>query len=290
MNIIERFIALDRRWIFLVLSLVCVIAYASKFVVPILVTPEVKRIYDFVDARQKGDLLFIAIDYDPNAQAELHPMTYAVVEHALRREVKLIFSSLSQNGPGMTSQAIRDITDSMRLEQTYNGVTYPGREIVSGVDYTFLGYKPYFTIIILGMGQNFRIPFPNDYYGVPLDSLPMMSGVRNFDDVDGVIDIGGGNITDAWISYGQGRFGFPLALGLTGVMVMQYYPYLNSGQVFGLMGGLLGAAQYEQLADNPGLAKDGMRIQLFAHFVIILFIIIGNISYFTSQKSKGKVR
>ena len=89
-----------------------------------------------------------------------------------------------------------------------------------------------------------------------------------------------------WITYGQGRYNFPLALGLTGVMAADYYPYLNSGQVFGILGGLLGAAQYEKLADNPGRAIDGMRIQVFAHIVIILFIILGNIGFLMSRHKK----
>jgi len=165
---------------------------------------------------------------------------------------------------------------------------YEGREIKNGIDYAFLGYKPYFALVILGMGQNFRLPFPTDYYGTPLDSLPMMQGVQNYDQVACVIDLSAGNITDAWIAYGQGRFYFPLALGLTGVMGADYYPYLNSGQVFGLMAGLYGAAQYEELADNPGLAKDGMRIQVYAHLVIIFFILIGNIGYFMSRHEKKR--
>ncbi|MBU0984271.1 MAG: hypothetical protein KKA42_10410, partial [candidate division Zixibacteria bacterium] len=157
------------------------------------------------------------------------------------------------------------------------------------VDYCFLGYKPYYALVILAMGQDFRLPFPSDYYGTPLDSVPMMKGVINYDQVACVVDLSGGNITDAWISYGQGRFNFPLALGLTGVMTAQYYPYLGSGQVFGIMGGLLGAAQYEEMADNAGLAKDGMRPQLYAHMVIILFIVAGNVGYFWDRRRRKRV-
>jgi hypothetical protein len=188
----------------------------------------------------------------------------------------------------MAEQAILDISDSLKQDRTYNGVHFKGREIKNGIDYTFLGYKPYYALVILGMGQNFRLPFPTDYYGTPLDSIPMMRGVLNYDQVAGVIDLSGGSITDAWISYGQGRFNFPLALGLTGVMTAQYYPYLGSGQVFGIMGGLLGAAEYEELADNPGRAKDGMRIQLYAHMVIILFIIMGNVGYFAERRRQKR--
>ncbi|MEP0827565.1 MAG: hypothetical protein HRF51_03510 [bacterium] len=287
MNIFDRMMSLDRRWVFLFVALVCVITYVWPFSIPIRITNEVKAIFNYIDNLNEGDILFLGIDYDPNALAELHPMTYAIAEQAFRKKLRVIFVTLSQNGPGMADQAIRDISDSVKLDKTYNGVFYPGREIINGIDYVFLGYKPYPALVILGMGQNFRIPFPSDYYGTPLDSIPMMKGVMNYDQVKCVVDFAAGNVADMWISYGQGRYNFPLALGMTGVMGADYYPYLNSGQIFGIMGGLLGAAQYEKLADNPGPAIDGMRIQVYAHIVIILFIIIGNIGFLVSRRKQG---
>lgn len=284
MELFEKLMKLDRRWVYLLLIIVCVWAYGSSFSVPILVMPEVQTIYDRVESLPEGSVVLVAIDYDPNALAELHPMTYAIVEQCWRKKVKIIFTALSMNGPGMCVQALRDITDSVSVDKEYNGVMYEGREIVNGVDYCFLGYKPYYAIVILGMGQAFKLPFPTDYYGTPLDEVPMMKSIINYDQVDLVIDISGGNITDAWISYGQGRFGFDLALGLTGVMTAQYYPFLGSGQVIGIMGGLLGAAQYEKLTDNPGRGKDGMRVQLPAHLVIIMFIVMGNVGYFANRR------
>jgi len=288
MEVFERLMKLDRRWVFLLLVVVCVAAFYVPFQVPILTEPESEAIYEFIDSLPPGDIVFVAIDYDPNSLAELHPMTYAIVEHCWRKELKVIFTALSQNGPGMADQAIRDLTDSLALDRTFNGVEFKGREIVNGIDYCFLGYKPYYALVILGMGQNFRLPFPTDYYGSPLDSIPMMQGVINYDQVACVVSLSGGTIADAWVSYGQGRFGFPLFFGLTGVMTAQYYPFYGSGQVSGLMGGLLGAAQYEELADNPGRAKDGMKVQLMAHIVIIFFIIMGNLGYFAARRRLRK--
>jgi len=286
MNIFDRLMSVDRRWVFLFLALVCVITYVAEFPVDITVTYEVENIYDFIDTLDPGDIIFVAIDYDPNSLAELHPMTYALVEHAWRKELKIIFTALSQNGPGMADLAIRQISDSLDIPRTYNGVEYPAREIVNGKDYVFLGYKPYPALVIVGMGQNFRIPFPTDYYGTPLDQHPMMKGVQNYDQVKCVIDISGTSGVDMWIAYGQTRYGFPLALGLTGVMAADYYPYLNSGQVFGIMGGMLGAAQYERLSGNTGRAIDAMRVQLYAHIVIILFIIMGNVGFLMTRGHK----
>ena len=288
MNIFDRMMTLDRRWVFLFLVIVCVATYFVSFDIPVRIDPEVKTIYNFIDTLNPGDIVMIPMDYDPNSLAELHPMTYAIMEHCFRKNLRIIVTALSVNGPGMADQALRDITDSVALDREYNGKFYKGREIVNGVDYAFLGYKPYPSLVILGMGQDFRLPFPTDYYGMPLDSLPMMQGVINYDQVKCVINISGTSGTESWISYGQGRFGFPLALGLTGVMGADYYPYLNSGQIFGIMAGLLGAAQYEELADNTGLAKDGMRVQLSAHLMIILFILMGNIGYFIDRRRKKR--
>ena len=289
MDFFSKLMQLDRRWVYLLLVIVCLTAYYSDFNVPIIVENETKAIYDFIEALEPGEIIFVAVDYDPSSQAELHPMTYALVEHAFRKDLKVIFTALSQNGPGMVDQALRDLTDSLRLPKTYNGIFYEGKEIVNGVDYTFLGYKPYYAIVITAMGQDYRILFPSYYYGTPLDSIPMMKRVHNYDDIALLVDISSGSITDAWISYGQGKFDFPLALGLTGVMTAQYYPFLQSKQIMGLMGGLLGAAQYEHLADNPGLAKDGMRVQLPAHLLIILFIIIGNVGYLATRYRERKI-
>jgi len=291
MDIFAKMMALDRRWIFLTLAIVCVVAYGLSFEVPILINDEVQSIYNFVDTLKPGQIVFVAVDYDPSNQAELQPMLYAIMEQCFRKNLKVIITALSQNGPGMADQAIRDISDSVKLDRTYNGVQYSGRTIVGGEDYVFLGYKPYPSLIILGMGQNFRIPFPTDYFGTPIDSLPLMKGVINYDQIACVISLAAGNIADMWIADGQGRYNFKLAFGLTGVMGADYYPYLSSKQIFGIMAGQYGAAQYEKLADNKGMAKDGMRIQLLAHWLIIFFIVVGNIGFFVSRrklKQQGK--
>ncbi|MCP4705468.1 MAG: hypothetical protein GY865_12775, partial [candidate division Zixibacteria bacterium] len=128
MNIFDRIMSLDRRWVFLFLAVVCVVTYAVPFQIKINVTDEARSIYNFVDTLKEGDIIFVAIDYDPNSLAEMHPMTFSIVEHAFRKKLKILFTSLSQNGPGMADRAIRDIGDSISVDKTYNGVFYEGRE------------------------------------------------------------------------------------------------------------------------------------------------------------------
>ena len=286
MNIFDRLMSFDRRWVFLSLAIVCVITYLWDFSVPITISNEARSIYDEVAALEEGDMIYMSVDYDPNALAELHPTTYALAEMCFRKKVKVIFGTLSNLGQGMVDQVLNDISDSLRDTATYNGVFYEGREIVNGVDYVFLGYKPYPAMVIQAMGLDFRVPFPTDYYGTPIDSIPIMQGTKNFDQCKLVIDMAAGNVAEMWITYGHGNYGVPLALAVTGVMGADMYPYLGSGQIFGLAAGLLGAAQIEKLCDNPGRAMDGMRIQLFAHILIILFIVMGNVGYLATRNRK----
>ena len=63
-------------------------------------------------------------------------------------------------------------------------------------------------------------------------------------------------------------------------MAPDFFPFLQSRQLNGLIGGLAGAAEYEALVGKRGLAVSGMRPQSVAHIVIIGFILLGNAVYF----------
>ena len=281
MNFYEKIMSLDRRWVYLTIGLVVLITVVWSFPVPLYVTPEVRSVYDFVESLVPGEIILIGVDYDPAALAELHPMSYAITRQCFAKDVKMLFCCLHQNGPGMVEQVIAQVAEEY------------GK--VNGVDYVYFGYQAYPAITILAMGQNFRIPFPEDYYGTPLDSMPLSRGLTNFDNVKAIINISAGSGTEYWINYANGRYNAKLAIGVTGVMTSDYYPFLQSGQIFGLIGGMKGAAEYEHLAEKGGYisrdkgqlwASKSMPIQTTTHIVIILFIVIGNVGYFMSKRKK----
>lgn len=276
----DRMLLIDRRWIFLLLAVVVILVYLLHIKVPVAITKEVRSIYDHIEALHEGDAILLAMDYDPSTLAELHPMTYTILRQAYRKGLKVLVTSLHQNGPGMSDQAIRESI------QLYEEET--GKKVVYGRDIVFLGYKPYPAIVINSLGQDFHISFPTDYYNTSIDSLPLTQRVHNLTDLKAIINISGTSATDFWISYGAAAYNVPLAIGVTGVMATDYYPYLQAGRIFGLMGGLKGAAEYERLAGTPGPAMQGMAMQMWAHILIILFIIIGNIGYFATRGKRAK--
>jgi hypothetical protein len=275
MTFLEKMMLVDRRWIYLAIGLAVILPAIASFDVPVSVSPEVRKIHTFIENIQPGEYLFLAMDYDPTTIGELNPMAEAILRHAFSRDVKVVIVTLAQFGPGMVEQV------TSRLAAQYNKTR--------GVDYVFLGYRPYPALTILAMGVDFRVPFPVDYYGNPLDSLPMMRGIKNFDNVKGVIDLTAGNTADMWLVDGNGRYNFPLAIGITGVMAADYYQYLQSGQLFGIIPGVKGAAEYEELIGTHGEGKTQQAYQVVAHAIIILFIILSNIAYFATRKTKRQI-
>ena len=270
----DKVLVLDRRWVYLVMAVAVVLPAVINFTVPVGISKEVRSVYEFVDHLKPGDNLFIAIDFDPATLAELQPMTEAIMTQAFNHGAHVVLTALSQFGPAMAEEIIDGVAEKTGKKR--------------GIDYTFLGYKPYPGIVILAMGSDFRVPFPTDYYGTPLDSIPMMRDMHNYKDVKAVISLCSGNVADMWISFGNAKYGVPVALGVTGVMGTDYYPYLQTGQIFGLIPGIKGAAEYEQLAGIRGLGSRGMPYQVTTHIVILGFMIITNIAYVTQRRARRR--
>lgn len=267
----QKLLDLDRRWIYLVIGVVTFIPMLRYIGLPIKITSEVKAVYDRVESQPSGTVIMVPMEFGPSTMAELQPMARAVLRHCFSKDLKIISTALQIEGVILIEQELREMAAEF------------GKEY--GQDYVFLGYKPYPDIVILNMGENFRKPFPKDYYNNDLDDLPMMAGVNNYSNVSCIVNINATSGVDYWINYANGRYGVPLALGVTAVIATDYYAFLQSKQILGLMGGLKSAAEYERLIGRPkDVANRGMTSVSVAHIFIILFIILGNVAFFAARK------
>jgi len=269
----QKVIDIDRRWIYLVIGIVTFIPILWYIGMPVKVTSEVKAVYDKIESLPTGSIVMVPMEYDPATAAELEPMAKAVVRHCFSRNLQVMTTAFMIDGVVLIERTLRDVAGEY------------GKEY--GKDYVYLGYKPYMQIVLLNMGENFRKPFPRDYYGNRLDDLAMMQGVNNYSNVSCIVGINGTSGADYWINYASGRYGAELALGVTAVMATDYYTFLQSRQIFGLIGGLKGAAEYEKLIGrSKDVANRSMDAVSVAHVFIILFIILGNLAFFATGRGK----
>ena len=229
-----------------------------------------------IKANPKGVVL-VCIDFDPSTEAELGPMAHAFIRHAFSRGVKVLVNT---GGNVMSQPLAQNIINASATEGKLMRKNQYGF-MQDGVDYVFFGFRPNAFQLYLQMGENILTAYETDYAGHDLTLLPIMRGIRNFSDIDMVFSISGYvGSPETWITVGNTKFGKPVALGQVAISASDYYPYIQSKQICGMLPGLRGAAEYEGACGSPPKATNFMWAQLFTHVFAILLIIIGNLEFF----------
>ena len=148
-----------------------------------------------------------------------------------------------------------------------------------------LGFKPGAEAVIKGIASDIRKMYPTDLQGNILDEIPMMKDVNSVEDFDFVFSLSAGYPgSKEWVQYACDPKGIPMSTGCTSIQVTEVLPYVNNGQISGILAGMPGAAEYEDLVKIKGKATGMMAAQSIAHIVIVFFIIFGNIAYYLERK------
>ena len=292
-NIFIKLGKLDRRYIFLLIGLSVLIPLLKPgwVNIPIKTTPNSEIVFNELNKLNKGDKVLVSFEYGASTKPEIHPMSIAVLQHLFSRGVKVYTVPLWPEGLMMAKYALEEVVQSNIFD------------IKEHVDYVSLPYKAGGEIIIRGIATDIRSIFTQDVNNVYLDQIPMMSGVNNVSDFDFVFDLSAGVPGNAeWVMFACDDNNIPLSSGCTSIMVTDAIPYVESGQIRGILAGMPGAAEYEQLvykylhsikdSENiiegstiiPGKATSRMSAQSIAHLLMVIFIVLGNISYFLMRR------
>jgi hypothetical protein len=267
---------LDRRWIFLAVGLLVLFPLLFPLALPLYVSPPVAAFVRAMDAIPNGSKVLMSCDYDPSATPEVVPMTRTAFRHLMDKDCKVIITVLWNGGPGLVDRVVRQIAEK----------EYPNKKY--GVDYVNLGYKAGEEAVMVLMGQGILNAFPQDYRGNDTRSLPIMQGVRGYSSFPILVSISSGYPgTKEWVQQVQSRFHIPMVAGATAVSAPEYYPYLQSHQLLGLLGGMAGAAEYEKARHEKGSATRGMDAQSLAHYFVALCIVLGNVGMWSKRRRSG---
>ena len=274
MSLLKRLESVDRRWIFLVMGLLVLGPLVFPLSLPLFVSQPVRSFHDAVASIPDGSTVLMSCDYDPGSIPELVPMTRTALRQLFDKKCKVVVTVLWNGGPGLVDRVVRDV-----VEREYPGLVY-------GKDYVNLGYKAGNEAVMVLMGQGIANAFPRDYSGNDTRSLPIMQRVRDYSSFPMLVNISAGYPgTKEWVQQVQGRFHLPMVAGVTAVSAPEFYPYLQSGQLRGLLGGMAGAAEYEKLRNEKGTATRGMDAQSLAHVFVALCIVLGNVVQWSKKRS-----
>jgi len=272
MNLFDRLKNIDRRIIFVLIALSVLIPILIPVRLRIRVSPPAQSLYDAIDQLPPGSNVLMAFDYGPSTMPEVYPMTLAILRHAFSKDLKVIAMALWPEGASIAQDAFRTVAED-EFHKEY------------GVDYINLGFKAGGLIVIQAMGTSIPAIFPTDQAGRAVEEFPIMEQVENFDDIEIIVDLSAGDPgIRSWVMIAQARYHKKVGAGCTAVSAPAFYPYLQTGQLVGLLGGLMGAAEYETLVKHPDSATRAMPSQALSHAVIIIFILIGNITFFVERR------
>jgi len=263
----------SRRIIWLLLAVVVAIFVIRPIHLRMYVSPPAYSLYQAVEHIPKGKLLVITADWEAGTKGENEPQAAALMRHALKRRIPFALLGINYPaGPTLSGNIAK------RLAAEY------GRRY--GVDWVNWGFLPGGSQAVIAWARDIPRTVIKDAYGTPLNRLPIMKGVRDIKDIGLLIDVTPSSTVPIFIDYIYGIYRTPIGYACTGVMAPEAFPYLDSGQLVGLLKGLTGAAEYETLVGHPDQAMRRMAPQSFAHLLVIALIIVGNVVYFRSRRRR----
>ena len=273
-SIWERLQRIDRRILYTLIFLSVIIPVLEPLHLPTPITPQTRSFFEAVDSLPPKSVVLFPFDFWPSTLAETEPMAVAGLRHCFSKDLYVVgLSNIGIGGPSIAERLLDSIGNEYHK--------------VYGRDYVNLGYKAGYQAVLLGMGTSISAIFPTDYRGTRLEDIPLMQRVPNYDSVDFVLIVSDNAMVDYWVGLVNARYGLPMVAGVTAVMAPKVLSYVQANQLSGLLGGMKGAAEYEQLIGHVGKASAGMDSQSLIHLLIIFFIIMGNLGYFMMRRQKG---
>jgi hypothetical protein len=276
-----RLAALDRRWIYLILTVALVASLIGGLRFPDQPSVLVLPIYEKLESLPPGAAILISCEYTPSTAPELEPMAFALTRHALLKGHRLCFMSLWPEGSNLIG---RIVTEVIQAE-------FPNK--VEGEDWVTLGYKAGNEMVINALRLDLSSMYTSDQAGRPLSELPALTGVNSLADFTLLVSLSAGTPgLREWILFAGDPLGVPLAGGCNGAGTANLLPYFPQ-QLLGLMGGLKGAAEYEtalaqghpEFTQRTRRASRGMGPLAVAQTVIIVFILLGNLGVVAHRRA-----
>ncbi len=276
---------IDRRYLYILVFIFVSIPLLYPLKLPIPIGVHARRAYDFTEALAPGSIVIESFDFGPSTRPENYPQATAHLFHARERGMKVVAVAFWSAGAPIGMDALRDVYGS-----NFPDIPEYGTEVV------YLGYVPGNEVGMQTFGDDTATAKNIDHFGNDFADLPLMQECQSAADFDLWAEWSSGTPGEQQvIQFVQGRHGgpsaVPIIVGATAVSVPGMMPFYPT-QIYGILNGLAGAGEYEFMLNvdygYPYAQGPSLDAQSLGHVLILIFIIIGNISYLLSRSKGGK--
>ena len=266
---------LDKYVLWIVMVILIAWPILTPIGLPLPIEPMTTEFYDTIEALPPGSTVWMANQVTPGNMGEMMPGFVAIMSHMAQLDLKVVlFNIYDPNSIPVWEEFMMP-----ELERR-------GHIKVYGEDWAWLPYVPGKETALASVAADIRGTVGGvDYFGTPLDDLPIMEGLNNVEDFDLLILIGNTSPYFAYIRQVIAPYEINFitqVLTLDVPLTMPYYPL----QTQAIMKGMGGAAQYEKIIGYPWRGWAAIESTSTSHTWIFIAVIGANIYYLYKRQSE----
>ena len=266
---------IDRRILYMILFIVVGLPTIWPVNIPNAVDPMSRALWETIDRTPPGKVVLISSTWTKSTRGENKGQEEAILHHLMSRRIPFVLSAFTPQGTQVAQNLINEIAPLYHYRY--------------GVDWISLGYQANAASFVKGINVDFVQTVKQDSVEKkPLQSFPIMSKVRNIDDIHIVVEISASASQMTWIQFNKP--GIAVGFCPTSVMAPEAIPYCTSGQLAGMLWGAKGAYDYEQLNAEHHICRYASGRQYMgplsaAFALVILSIVVGNVAMFAERRA-----
>jgi len=270
-----RMMAIDRRILYALLLAIILFGLLVPINLPLTMADPAKNLFAAIEAAPVDKMAFVSTAWTNSTRGENAPQMAVLLRHLMQRKIKFALIQFGNPEAAVLAQLLaEDVTKEFDYKY--------------GTDWINMGFRQDMLGTLKAMRVDIPAVYRDDFFErKPLSTFPITSGLKTIKDVGIVVEVAPSGTYKYWIQLIQGGDKVPYGLAATSVMVPELYPYLDSGQMVGMLFGLKGAAEYESLLNLPADKRQSTRFLSplsLSLIYLFLLIFIGNLGMYLSRR------
>jgi hypothetical protein len=263
---------IDKRYVYIVIIVITLYPLIYPMGLPIPINDDTRAFYEGVEAIPDDALVIMDWNTRFGRPTRMILMEDAF-RHLMRKGNKIIHVSFDKalEGGEIAEMVIKKVDPEGNYGYEY------------GVDYVNLGSVGGSQAALAGFVSDPWGIYPTDQRGTPVDDMPIMQLLTTGTDIDAIVFAGTSHAM--WIGQLTQQHPIPLMGCVDAGEATEVIPYVQSGQVVGLLNDMRGGAEYEVLTGVPGEAIKTTDPLSTIQLGQAALLVVTNILYFMS---KGK--
>lgn len=268
-NLLKLMATYDKRWSYLILFILVLLPMLKPIGMPISVSELTKDYLKQLENLKEGDIVLDSWSTEYSGYMELKPGMIATHKYFIKNGIKLFICLGHPEGLALVDALLNDEIKGYMEKYDY---TY-------GEDYIILGFALPNQAATLAMATDFQGSVKVDWKGDSIKGT-FLDRIETGADIDMIADFTTGAGNPGLINHIVLTFKTPMIQNQIGVSLPGSFMNLDAGLITGLLASTRGGSELELLINEPGPGLIAMDAFTLGHYLLIIFIVIGNIGFF----------